>query len=117
MPIERYSYTDWMMVAMMATLMLERLEPRSGASLTLVIGAFAVMTRLFLFLLQFTPLRSPWLYITPMLIFVAIFHFGFDAFRYYIKHTAITEETLCPRDHKDKSAPQTPLPERLRLLG
>lgn len=114
---DRFTYSDWMLVALMGTLMLERLEPRSGATLALVIGAFAVLGRLSIFLMQFTPLRSPWVYIVPGLIFVGVFHFGLDGFMYYIRHTAITEETLCPRDHKDKNEQQTPLPEQLKLLG
>ena len=114
---DRLTYSDWMLFALMGTLMLERFSPQSGATLALIVGAFAVLGRLFTFLIQFTPLRSPWIYIMPMLIFMALFHFGMDGLMYFIRHTAITEETLCPRDHKDRNDQPTPLLEQLRLLG
>jgi hypothetical protein len=113
---DRYTLSDWMLVALMGTLMLERLAPQSGASLSLVIGGFAVLGRLSTFLLQFTPLRSPWIYIAPALIIGAVFHFGLDGLMYYIKHTAITEEALCPKVLKDRNAPQTPLPGPSELV-
>jgi hypothetical protein len=114
---DRLTFSDWVLFALMGILMFERLEPRSGASLTLVMGAFVVLTRLSIFLLQFTPLRSPWIYLAPGLIIGAVFHFGMDGFMYYIRHTAITEESLCPKAHKDRNDQPTPSPKPLKLLG
>lgn len=114
---DRYTYFDWMMVALVGLLMLERLDPRAAASLSLVMAAFMFCTRLSLFLFQFIPPRAPWVYLAPAVIMIAVFSFGVDGILYYIKQTPITEETLCPRDHKDDEDQHTPLPDQLRLLG
>jgi hypothetical protein len=117
---DRYTYSDWMMLLVAGTFLLEGLAPHPTFANTIVAIFFAVTGRLSIYLFQFIPLRAPWVYLAPGLIAVAVFHFGLEGLMYYITHTPLIhagEDLSCPLDPKDKNDQQTPLPEQLKLLG